>query len=50
MTDSLGIQALPHHLNLFETDSAQADIYQKWFKGLSKDLILSESVQIMMDL
>ena len=47
MQDSLGIAALPDQLLMFESDSAQADIYQKWFKGLSKDLILAESLQII---
>ena len=47
MQDSLGVAALPDQLLMFESDSAQADIYQKWFKGLSKDLILAESLQII---
>jgi hypothetical protein len=25
------------------TDSAQAEIYHKWYKGLSKDLVLREA-------
>lgn len=48
--DSLGVMALPHQLLKFEQDSAEADIYQKWFKNLSQDIILHESVKIAEDL
>jgi len=48
--DSLGIVPLPDHLAMFETDSAQADIYQKWYKNLSRDLILREGVKVVNDL
>ena len=48
--DSLGVVALPDHLTMFETDSAQADIYQKWYKNLSRDLVLREGVKVVNDL
>jgi len=48
--DSLGIVPLPEHLAMFESDSAQADIYQKWYKNLSRDLILREGVKVVNDL
>jgi hypothetical protein len=35
---------------MFETDSAQADIYQKWYKNLSRDLVLREGVKVVNDL
>ena len=50
LQDSLAVQALPYQLAMFETDSVQADIYAKWFKGLSKDAILRESAHIVSDL
>lgn len=48
--DSLGVVALPDHLTMFETDSAQTDIYQKWYKNLSRDLVLREGVKVVNDL
>jgi carboxyl-terminal processing protease len=48
--DSLGVVALPDHLTMFETDSAQADIYHKWYKNLSRDLVLREGVKVVNDL
>jgi len=48
--DSLGVVALPDHLTMFEIDSAQADIYQKWYKNLSRDLVLREGVKVVNDL
>jgi carboxyl-terminal processing protease len=50
LSDSLGVVALPDHLKMFETDSAQAEIYHKWYKSLSNDVILREGVSIIADL
>ena len=49
LNDSLGIIALDHHPTE-ATDSAQAEIYQKWYKGLSKDLVLREANTIVSEL
>jgi carboxyl-terminal processing protease len=48
--DSMAVAALPYQLEMFATDSVQQDIYQKWFKGLSKDVILRESTYIIQDM
>jgi len=48
--DSLGVVPLPDHLTMFETDSAQSDIYHKWYKNLSRDLVLREGVKVVNDL
>ena len=50
LNDSTGVVALPDHLAMFETDSVQEDIYMKWYKNLSKDAVLRESLYIMEDL
>jgi carboxyl-terminal processing protease len=50
LRDSAGVVALPDHLVMFETDSVQKDIYTKWFKSLSKDLVIRESLNIISDL
>ena len=49
LNDSLGIVALDHHPTV-ATDSAQAEIYHKWYKGLSKDLVLREANTIVGEL
>jgi carboxyl-terminal processing protease len=49
LNDSLGIVPLDHHPTA-ATDSAQAEIYQKWYKGLSKDLVLREANTIVSEL
>lgn len=49
LNDSLGIVPLDHHPTV-ATDSAQAVIYQKWYKGLSKDLVLREANTIVGEL
>jgi carboxyl-terminal processing protease len=49
LNDSLGIVALDHHPTV-ATDSAQAEIYHKWYKGLSKDLVLREANIIVSEL
>jgi hypothetical protein len=46
----MAVAALPYQLEMFATDSVQQDIYQKWFKGLSKDVILRESTYIIQDM
>mgnify|MGYP000105872644 CR=1 FL=1 len=48
--DSMAVAPLPYQLEMFATDSVQKDIYQKWFKGLSKDVILRESTLILNDM
>ena len=47
LKDSTGVVPLPDHLVMFETDSVQKDIYTKWYKGLSKDAILREGLEIV---
>jgi carboxyl-terminal processing protease len=48
--DSIAVWSLPHQDELFTTDTVQKVDYQKWFKGLSRDLQLQEAVMVVNDL
>jgi len=47
LKDSTGVVPLPDHLVMFETDSVQKDIYNKWYRNLAKDAVLREGVEII---
>lgn len=48
--DSFPVHALPSHLAAFETDTAMAEDYRKWYRGLSHDLYLREAIHVIEDL
>jgi len=44
--DSMAVWALKVQLVDFKTDTVKKADYQRWFKGLSKDLYLQEAVNV----
>ncbi len=48
--DSLAVWSLPNQDELFTKDTVKKVEYQKWFKGISRDLQLQEAVHVVEDL
>ncbi len=48
--DSIAVWSLPHQQEIFASDTVKKVDYQKWFKGLSRDLQLQEAVMVVKDL
>jgi hypothetical protein len=48
--DSVAVYALAEQLEEFEGDEDKKKEYQKWFKGLSRDLQLQEAITVVGDL
>ena len=48
--DSMAVWALQIQLKDFKTDTVKKADYQRWFKGLSKDLYLQEAVNVVTEI
>lgn len=50
LSDSVSVRGLPSQLAEFESDTAKAADYRRWFRSLSHDLYMRESLNVLNDL